>query len=119
MAISVRLEVIQRQTTVKLPLRDKTTATQVRTRRRAPLDPDCETTCQCLCAPFLQHEIHHGHVPDNDHSSSQPSAHKALTCPEGQSAWVFADSLFGESLASCKNSVCKCTCAGLEDLCLR
>ena len=24
-------------------------------------------------------------VPDNDHSSSQLSAHKALTCPEGQS----------------------------------
>ena len=24
---------------------------------------------------------------DNDHSSSQLRVHKALTCPEGQSAW--------------------------------
>ena len=27
-------------------------------------------------------------LPDNDHSSNQLSVHKALTCPEGQSAWA-------------------------------
>ena len=37
---------------------------------------------------------------DNDHSSSQVSVHQALTCPEGQSAWALASSLFGEKFSS-------------------
>ena len=33
---------------------------------------------------------------DSDHSFSQLSVHKALTCPEGRSARALAPSLFGE-----------------------
>ena len=38
---------------------------------------------------------------ENEHSSSQPSVHKALTCPSSQSARVLAPSLFGDLLAPC------------------
>ena len=32
---------------------------------------------------------------DNDHSSSQLRVHKALTCPEGQSAWESQETIKG------------------------
>ena len=61
----------------------------------------------------------------NDHSSRQLSVHKALTCLEGKSAWVFAHSLFGEMSEPCRNNKSKytsadlmkcCTCAGNGDV---
>ena len=36
---------------------------------------------------------------EKDHSSSQPSVHIDLPCPEGQRAWALAPSLSGEALA--------------------
>ena len=48
------------------------------------------------------HNHREGNDDDSDHSSSQLSVHKALTCPEGQSGRVLKHSLFGELLASCR-----------------
>ena len=42
---------------------------------------------------------------DNDHSSSQLSVRKGLTSPEGQGAWAFAHSPFGETLAACNTEL--------------
>ena len=36
---------------------------------------------------------------NDDQSTSQLSGHEGLTCPEGQSAWTLAHSLFGDLLA--------------------
>ena len=41
----------------------------------------------------------------NMNSSSQLSVHSTLPCPEGQSAWALAHSLFGELPASCRKNV--------------
>ena len=53
---------------------------------------------------------------DNDHSSSELSVHKTLTCPECQRAWSLAYSLFGESLASYRKDMPRLSCAGLVPL---
>ena len=53
---------------------------------------------------------------DKDHSSSELSVHKALTCPGGQSAWAFAHFLFAEKFASCRNNLSGYTCADLATL---
>ena len=53
---------------------------------------------------------------DKDHSSSQFPVHKALTCPEGQSAWALAPSLFGEKFSACRNNLFRYTCSDLVPL---
>ena len=50
---------------------------------------------------------------DNDHSSSQLSPHKTLTCPKGRSAWFLVRYMFGELLASCRKNLSRYACAGL------
>ena len=44
---------------------------------------------------FVEVCLYHFHN-DNDHSFSQFSVHKALTCPEGWSSKALATTLFGE-----------------------
>ena len=41
---------------------------------------------------------------DNDHSSNQLPVHKALTCPDGQSAWAVALTIGEEKLAQCQTN---------------
>ena len=47
---------------------------------------------------------------------SVSSLDKAVTCPEGQSAWALVPSLFGEKFASCRNNVSGYTSADLVQL---
>ena len=55
---------------------------------------------------------HRDNDNDNDHSFSQLSVHEALTCPEGQSAWSLAPSLFGENtFAPCRNTSSRYSCS--------
>ena len=76
--------------------------------------------CSCLfCFVFVSFFFFFGGGDseniDNDtvHSFSQLAVHKALTCPDGQSAWALALSLFVEKLASCRNNLSWLTCADL------
>ena len=57
------------------------------------------------CVYLLRASLDHVRENENDHSSSQSSKHKGLTCPEGQSAWPLVPSSSGEMLASSKKNV--------------
>ena len=52
----------------------------------------------CLFARFLA--LH----TDDDHSFSQLPVHKALTCPEGQSAWAWPLPGWRKKFAKCKKN---------------
>ena len=75
---------------------------------RTPLTNRCEKLI-VMCALGTNENDN-----DKDHSFSQLSVHKALTCPEGQSSWSVAPSLYGEkNLAPCRHNSSRYSCSDL------
>ena len=67
------------------------------------------TSAVIVASAAAVHKSHNDN--DNDHSCSQLSLRRAMTCPGSQSAWALASSLFGEKeTRSLRKNSCRYSC---------